>query len=318
MEKARQSAVAGATTLLLCYNRLLAEVLQASCSDIPNLTACSYHQLCHRLAREAKVQTGRDLLQEARQQLPNRGPSAEFDLVLPLALALATEALSDRYDSIIIDEGQDFRDEYWLGIEWLLRSARESELYVFYDQNQALYTRCASMPINDPPFVLTVNCRNTRHIHEAAYRFFRGDPTDPPENEGGPVDTIAAATISEQSRKLQTRVVQLLDEQGLGPSQVAVLICGEPKDSFVGLLKSPLPRGVKWLVEGPAGGTGVRVDTVKRFKGLEADVVFLWGLDVVALGERREVLYVGTSRAKSRLILVGSEAACHQVRQFAI
>jgi superfamily I DNA/RNA helicase len=57
---------------------------------------------------------------------------------------------------------------------------------------------------------------------------------------------------------------------------------------------------------------GIRLETVKRFKGLEADVVFLWGIDSMPLGEQREVLYVGISRAKSRLTLVGTEEVCRR------
>jgi superfamily I DNA and RNA helicase len=52
------------------------------------------------------------------------------------------------------------------------------------------------------------------------------------------------------------------------------------------------------------------LETVRRFKGLEADVVFLWGVDALPTSDRREILYVGISRAKSRLTLVGTGEAC--------
>lgn len=49
------------------------------------------------------------------------------------------------------------------------------------------------------------------------------------------------------------------------------------------------------------------VETVARFKGLEGEVLILWGLDALPSEERRETLYVGISRAKSILALCGSQ-----------
>jgi hypothetical protein len=49
---------------------------------------------------------------------------------------------------------------------------------------------------------------------------------------------------------------------------------------------------------------------VARFKGLERAVLFLWGLDEIDPYRDRELLYVGMSRAKGRLTLVGAESAC--------
>ena len=45
------------------------------------------------------------------------------------------------------------------------------------------------------------------------------------------------------------------------------------------------------------------MDTVKRFKGLERDVIFLW-LDPLSVDEDA-LMYVGVSRAKSLLFVIG-------------
>jgi len=52
------------------------------------------------------------------------------------------------------------------------------------------------------------------------------------------------------------------------------------------------------------------LDTVARFKGLEASVVFLWLPPVIDEDQDREALYVGLSRAKSRVYIVGSKLGC--------
>ena len=55
------------------------------------------------------------------------------------------------------------------------------------------------------------------------------------------------------------------------------------------------------------------MDTVRRFKGLEASVVILWGLDGVDWERSEELLYVGMSRAKSLLVVVGTSANCAMI-----
>jgi superfamily I DNA and RNA helicase len=58
----------------------------------------------------------------------------------------------------------------------------------------------------------------------------------------------------------------------------------------------------------------VLIDTVQRFKGLEAPIVILWGLDAINLTRSQELLYVGMSRAKSLLVVVGTPATCAAIR----
>lgn len=315
MEKARQLAADAGETLLLCYNRLLADHLKTACQGVPRLHPMSFHQLCSWRAAEVMRSCGRDLIREARSEYPNARAQDEFDLVLPHALALSCEASPLRFDAIVIDEGQDFRDEYWLPIEWLLRDLDTSHLYVFYDQNQALYTRAGSMPITEPPFVLSFNCRNTQRIHEAAYRYFRGEATDGPTgNDGAPVASLTSPSVTAQAGAIHAAVVALLDKERVEPQRIAVLVCGEPKEQFYRAIeRTPLPGGCRWVVEGAAADRGVRLETVRRYKGLEADVVYLWGADCLPARDQREMLYVGTSRAKSRLIVVGSAEACSRV-----
>ena len=48
----------------------------------------------------------------------------------------------------------------------------------------------------------------------------------------------------------------------------------------------------------------VGVSTIKKFKGLEAPVTIIWGLNEVPEHERRELEYVRISRTKSLCYLV--------------
>jgi hypothetical protein len=312
LERARSLASAGKKTLLVCYNRLLADFFKVCCKDDTNLLCMTFHQLCDWRAQEARDHSKRDVLAEAKATCPAKRAQDLFDVQMPYALALSTEILPGRFDAILVDEGQDFREEYWLGIELMLKGEGDNYLYIFYDQNQSLYTKASSLPVKEEPFVLTFNCRNTASIHRLAYGYFAGDATDPPPgNPGVPVDAITGASVAAQCDAVHAAVLKLVTQERLQPMQVAILVCGQPKESyFEQLRRKPLPRGIEWSIEAPAVAQGVRVDTVRRFKGLEADVVFLWGIDTSAPADLREVMYVGTTRAKSRLTLVGQKEAC--------
>lgn len=311
LEKAREFAAAGRETLLVCYNRPLADHLSRCAPDLPHLTVESFHQLCYRFVQTANAKGGVDLLFDA--QSANPGLDA-YDVHYPHSLAMATELLQERYDAIVVDEAQDFGEEYWFPIELLLRSQTESTLFIFYDHNQAVYRRTASFPIKDEPFLLTRNCRNTRHIHESAYRYYSGEPTEPPPLLGEPIRLLDAPSRGSQAKKLHSHIVTLLDSERVKPSSIAVLVPSRDHRGFYSLLKErPLPRPVRWAFEEHCIPNTVRVDTVLRFKGLEAQVVYLWGADEFDQDRDREILYVTISRAKSRLFVVGVGPECHSL-----
>lgn len=92
---------------------------------------------------------------------PGSSDQHRFDVQMPYALALSAYFLEDRFDAVVADEAQDFSDEYWLGVEMLLRDQENGHLYIFIDENQALYPRKAKLPAEDELFYLTNNCRNT-------------------------------------------------------------------------------------------------------------------------------------------------------------
>jgi len=52
----------------------------------------------------------------------------------------------------------------------------------------------------------------------------------------------------------------------------------------------------------------VRIGTIQGFKGLEADVVIVAGLDRKA-GQHPEWLYVGASRARAALVMLALDSA---------
>ena len=310
VEKARRLADDGKRTLLLCYNRPLADAIRLAQHGVTGLDVMSYHQLCDQRIAAASHESGRNVLGEAKEAFPGE---SLFEIQMPLALGLANEILTDRYEAVIVDEAQDFSDEYWVGVENLLRDRKNGLLYLFIDPNQTVYRRRARLPIEDEPYYLTANCRNTSFIHEAAYRYYAGERTDPPELEGTPLEQLHAEQATKQAKLIAAELGRLTRSEGVQPSDIAVLVLGRPKDEYYRLLTAlPVSAGLRWAVELHSPDV-VLLDTVSRFKGLEAAVVILWLPPLIDGEGDRELLYVGLSRGKSRLYLVGTQSACAAV-----
>ena len=272
----------------------------------------SFHQLCMRRVKRADAVSGRDLFSEATQTYPS---APEWDVRWPNALAYTVDVLETSYDAIVCDEGQDFREEYWFALELLLSNSKTSPIYIFFDDNQNLYQRSSSFPVRDQPFTLATNCRNTDKIHDAVYLYYRGPRVAPPRIRGLEVNVLASSSAAVQAQKLHARIVELISTHGVSPGDIAVLVADSWNKShyYEELLHLPLPKPAKWLREETRAENTILLDTVKRFKGLESPVIFLWGLDRLALEREAEVLYVGMSRAKSLLHLVASRAVCERV-----
>ena len=314
VEKAKQLAHEGLSVLLLCYNRPLADSLALGLRDFPSIRAKSYHQLCEQRLRQA-TQLGRNLLAEAMNAYPGNGDKHRFDIQLPFALALSAEVLEECFDAVVVDEAQDFSDEYWFGVELLLRDQENGHLYVFIDENQTLYPRRAHVPVKDEPFYLTTNCRNTAPIHEAAYRFYKGNKVDAPELLGPTVIWTATAGDEAQADAVVHRVNQWASKERIDAKDIAVLVARRSKSLPYALLQQRAAMAeVTWAVEVHGKTAAVLLDTVARFKGLEAQAVVLWLGDEVIDNALWELIYVGATRAKSLLAVVGSSRVIQTVR----
>jgi hypothetical protein len=314
VEKAKQLAEQGLSVLLLCYNRPLADSLALGLRDTPMITVQGYHQFCERRVRQATA-VGRNLLAEAAEAYPGGGDQHRFDVQLPFALALSAEVLDERFDAVVVDEAQDFSDEYWFGVELLLRDQERSHLYLFIDENQTLYPRRANVPVNDEPFYLTANCRNTAPIHETAYRFYKGNEVDLPDLPGPAVNWTAIDGDDAQADAVARRVHQWTSVERIDVKDIAVLVVKRPKSVQYELLQArETLAGVRWAFEVHGQTTSVLLETVARFKGLETQAVVLWLGDEVLDGEMWESVYVGTTRAKSLLAVVGSARVIKAVR----
>lgn len=289
VEKAIRSAAEGRRTLLTCYNAPLAAHLRTVCQGHDGLLVSSFHALCRNLAQKAGV------------ELPPDGDQSMFDHLLPEAFV---EAISNHpnlgFDTIIIDEGQDFRDSWLNALRMAIRDPETAGFYVFYDDNQRLFSPekgfIDALPASS--IALTRNLRNTRRIHALMAKWYQGRRSIPAGPEGEPVGNLICRKGEMALSRVNERIAQLLRSGQITPGQIAVL-------SGTGSTSVALPGKIAGYTTCRADDVRpdhIVVDTVRRFKGLSRPCVFLVGIEGLT---DPELIYVATSRANVLLELAG-------------
>lgn len=293
LEKARKLAEQGKRTLLLCFNAPLADNLRESARGFEVYT---FHALCREKARLASV--GFTVPKGKEQQ-------QFWEDDAPLKLLEALEALDqDRYDAVIVDEGQDFRENWWPSIEEMLRDIKQSTFYVFFDPNQNLYGGGPPRQLDVFNFKLQFNCRNTSRIAEYASKFSGVEPRMRPGAPiGADVELIECVDEPEVSKAVRKLIHRLVVDEKIDPADIVVLTNHATKTS---VLKQTRQLGNFRLVElgTRKSGTDIAFTSSRRFKGLEADVVILVDVTTGEVEGQSDLLYVATSRARHLLVIV--------------
>jgi hypothetical protein len=303
MEKARRLANEGFQVLFTCFNKNLALWIrelfaqdQFTVND--RITATHFHGLAHEFCRRAGV-----TLPPIPSAEDRHGLSSYLSDVLPEKLNEAVGTLPIRFDAIIVDEGQDFAEMWWIPLLDLLKDKEHGVFYIFYDDNQRIYSHNMALPINDPPFLLNVNCRNTDRIHGQVLPYYLGTP--PPVSRGPQglqpeFISLQAGGEKEALRKLLSRLVT---EERLPTNNVVILT---PRGTKTSELKEGERLGPVTLTWERRPGPGVvQVSSIYSFKGLESPIVILAELSKLEAAQQDYLLYVATSRPRSHLVVLG-------------
>jgi hypothetical protein len=293
MEKARRLASEGKRVLFLCYNRPLAEFLAAQAGGF---TVKNFHAFCRDLATAAGIPWKPPKERAAARDYWETEP--------PQQLIEALQAYPDeRFDAVIVDEGQDFREYWWIAVEKLLGNPKTGVLWVFFDPLQNLYGGGPTEALGLMAASLTWNCRNTGRIATFASAFVAATPSlKPGTPEGIRVEEIACPTKRDMLEAVRTTLHRLISREKIAPASIVVLTPGSIESSLVWRTRR---FGNFTLVEFPArpGPGEVTFATLQRFKGLEADVVVLCEISQGDSICTPNHLYVGTSRARHVLIV---------------
>jgi superfamily I DNA and RNA helicase len=297
--QAQRFADQGLKTLLVCYNRVLAEWLKESFPEEYNgkITVSNFHRLCHEYCKDAGIEfiSGSDIGDEFWR---DRAPEL---------LMQAIEQSELRFDAIVVDEGQDFFPNWWIPLE-MISSEEEGPLYLFYDPAQNLFVGDKlSIPSLGTPITLPTNCRNTSRIAKTCSQI-RGVEIpvryDAPE---GDETIVQVAKKADQQVKICEQIVgEWVGKGKLKPSQIAIQSPHSWKNSSFADVKKirdiPLTDSLdKWKA-----AEGLLFKTIRSFKGLEADAVVVIDVprtDIMPHFKSAD-LYVACSRAKHLLAVL--------------
>jgi DNA helicase IV len=209
------------------------------------------------------------------------------------------------YQHVIIDEGQDFELADEMDIINLLKmnvlddESRNGSFYLFYDKNQMVQSHKVPEYIDQADCRLTLyrNCRNTFNIATTSMRLL-GSERKPKLLEGaleGELPELFVASGTENTVNVLNTIIDNLwgnDYKNIqiltSKTEETSVIAGECSTGVYIFKKKKIP-----------------FTTCRKFKGLEADAVILLDITRDELTvEGDSVLYVGSSRAKYRLMLI--------------
>jgi hypothetical protein len=206
-----------------------------------------------------------------------------------------------RFGSVVVDEAQDFHSGWFTALELAVAEAVDPPFYVFADTHQQLYLDGWASPANmPPPLQLTVNCRSTTAIAACAARVF-GEEAIGRGIEGPTPQFRDVANRREMLRGIQRLTETLIENEAVDPGNIVVLTDDiEVIDNLTQISAGEVP----FVRE----GLGVQTETVRRFKGLESDVVILALSERTSIEIGAAIAYTGMSRARSALYVFGSQA----------
>jgi hypothetical protein len=294
VEQARRLSAQGQRVALLCYSHGLASYLERITANWGRRHQLAYVGEFHALGVRWGAPEGPDESLRTEQTVQ----FWEHDLPLQMADLAAQLEPGDRFDSIVVDEAQDFADAWWDPLLAALKDDETGGLYVFTDEGQRVFSRHGSPPVPLVPLVLDHNLRNTRQIANAfqplvdhPMRFLGG--------EGPAVKFVASA--QDDAMNAGDDEVELLLGEGWRPEDVALLTTGtrhpEQKE------RQAAGNAAYW--DSFWDADQVFYGHVLGFKGLERRAVVLVVNEVSAFERSRERLYVGLSRARDQLVVCG-------------
>ncbi|PJI95142.1 nuclease-related domain-containing DEAD/DEAH box helicase [Luteimicrobium subarcticum] len=297
LEQARRRARAGERVALLCYSRGLGRYLERVTATWPARDRPAYVGLFHDLPVRWGAAPGAD------------DDPDHWETTLPRELGrlAAEQPHAELFDTVVVDEAQDFGDLWWPSLLRCLRDPDHGGLFVFMDEGQRVFPRDGVVPIDLPPFVLDENLRSTKQIAQT-FGALADERLRPRGLDGPPVRVLDVP--AQDAVGAADDVVEVLLDEGWGAGRVALLTTGSRHPAQVTDVAA-VGHAAYW--DRFFAEEDVFYGHVLGFKGLERPAVVLAvnGFRDTALARR--MLYTGMSRARSLLVVVGPRALVEEV-----
>ena len=296
---------------LMCFNRHLGSFLAdvSKAEGVPGIDAGSFYSHCDRLIGNAGDQAATD--------------PAYFRQRATYALSAARSLPEERkFDLLVVDEGQDFRedgDKLALLDALLKGGLSKGRWRWFEDLDQLLSPEADNTPSGNHLELLQAleagaealmvhNWRNTDQIGRAVAKVI--GRTDV-ETSGIPGPTVVSApyTAGRELELLNIVLAKHILPKHLPKDIIVLSMRGAGKESYAGADQLGGLKAVSYDPAKPYEEGTIRTSTVFKFKGMESHVAALTDLDKLDSPRDRRRAYVGMSRAKYSLYLLGGAEA---------
>ena len=288
----------GQRPLYLCYNRPLADHFRAIAPE-GGLIA-TFHAFCQQRLRAAG-------------EAPDFSRPDAFDRLIADAARLPVDD-AYRFDTVIVDEGQDFSEE-WRDLAFR-HATPAARLLWLEDPMQNLYAR---PPVPLPGWVGLRSFANFR-CPRAVVRMLQAVlPVDMPIEAASPIDAseVEILTYRDDASLLQAlkEGIRLCYSESFRKEDVAVVTYSGRNNSRLLAYDRIGPHTMRRFTGGydllgaPVFSEGdVLIESVYRFKGQSAPAVVFAEIDFDTLDDKAvRKLFVGATRAMMKLVLVISE-----------
>lgn len=288
IKKIQRCLQCGLNPLYLCYNKALADTVRKMFDgkvDCFNFDALMFN-----------------ILKSKALEAPERNGNKEYSLLLE------KEELP-KYDLVIVDEGQDFSEDWAYCVNLFAKD--DGELYVLFDECQNIFQRdfADKFYIENPPFVLRYNIRNTANIYRYAKdKSNLGTDTLTNQIEGVDPETRTFTRRAQLISYVDSIVNKLVNKEGVSKSKIVILSDRKKEKSvfkdvdFIG--------GCRMDDIYNDNKETIKYRTVQSFKGLEADVIIFINhtyRNEPLTDRKRALLYTALTRARFFLYCVDYE-----------
>ncbi len=284
--------------LLICYNRPLADRIKESVGDAGKVS--TFHGFCD------------EFLQSLGQRLDFSSMKTDPGFWQRVQEQVLVQQIGEesKYDTLIVDEGQDFEQEWFELIRLFLRES--ANILWLEDGDQNLWDK---PPVSLDGFVrysIKINYRSP----ESITRFIK-DTLPIPFEQGNDLPGLSVAVHgyidADEQPKIVGKIIQQLMCYGFTRADIVVITCRGAQSSVFSQCDQVGGVGLRHFTgEYDEDGRQVMTegqlmfDSVYRFKGQEAPAVILVDVDpnTEDLTRDERILFCGMTRATVRLELV--------------
>ena len=290
-EQARRWKRDGLKVGVVAYNRGLVSYMLNKNAELPEAEQADWVGTFHDLAIQINTTAG------APQHYDEEVDRYRDDLISKAA----STSDSLKFDAWVVDEAQDFLPSWWETLKLLLRNPIQGKMALFGDDQQKVF---GHRPAPDGFFAnmrLTENLRNSQQIAKAVSSFL----TKPTSARGPHAFEIEYIEVKEGQTTFEVAddaVAELTDREFWHPGEIALLTTRSRHPEHARMAEQD--RNAHW--ESLWANEDVFYCTVGGFKGLERPVVVLAIDGFHEDSAQDDVLYVGISRARDKLVIVAS------------